>query len=161
MKRVVVLKPFLLLVIFLWTFACSEKKTSKEVKEIKAGGNIAEIIRNPVTADGNEDTIHVPKMVFEEKIIHFGTVKEGEIVSREFHFVNEGKVPLLINDCRSTCGCTVPECPRKQIMPGEKGTIKVQFNTSGRKYEQDRPITILANTYPKNNVVRLQGYVEP
>ena len=46
-------------------------------------------------------------------------------------------------------------------MPGESGSITVQFNTEGRKYDQDRPVTIIANTYPKNTIIRLQGFVEP
>jgi hypothetical protein len=140
---------------------CKGDKGQKEVSEIRTDGPISNIVRNPVTADGMEDTINVAKITFDQPVFQFGSVTEGAIVKQSFTFTNTGKVPLLINDCRSTCGCTVPEWPKKAILPGETGSILVQFNTEGRKYDQDRPVTIIANTYPKSTLIRLQGFVEP
>ena len=143
------------------TLGCKDDKTQKEVSEIRTGGPISNIVRNPVTADGIEDTVNVAKITFDQPIYQFGSVTEGTLIKQSFTFTNTGKVPLLINDCRSTCGCTVPEWPKKAILPGETGSILVQFNTEGRKYDQDRPVTIIANTYPKSTLIRLQGFVEP
>ena len=154
-KLVLSISSFLLLV------GCRDDGASKQVGEIRTEGPISNIVRNPVTADGPTDTVNVAKIQFEQLIYTFGSVKEGTMVKQSFEFINSGRVPLLINDCRSTCGCTVPEWPKKAIMPGESGSITVQFNTEGRKYDQDRPVTIIANTYPKNTIIRLQGFVEP
>jgi hypothetical protein len=156
------LRSFYSLFLSVFMFAsCSSDGDNKQVSEIRTQSPIADIVRNPITADGEMDTVNIAKISFEQTVYNFGTVQVGAMVKQEFKFTNTGKIPLLISDCRSTCGCTVPEWPKHSIMPGESGSILVQFNTEGRKYDQDRPITVIANTYPKNTIVRLQGHVEP
>ncbi|MEO1625029.1 MAG: DUF1573 domain-containing protein [Bacteroidota bacterium] len=121
----------------------------------------ADIIRNPVSADEMVDEDNVAKMEFKEEVHDFGTVREGEVVKHTFTFTNTGTVPLVINNAKSTCGCTVPKWPKEPIAPGESGKIKVRFNTKSKFNKQDKPVTITANTYPANTVVRLTGFVEP
>lgn len=142
--------------------ACEEvnPKAEKSLTEIKSEGPISSIIRNPITADGLEDTVNVAQITFEEDIYEFGEVKEGDIVSYAYKFTNTGKVPLIINDARSTCGCTVPKWPKAPILPGESGQIDVRFDTKNKKNEQKKYVTITANTYPSNTKVLLQGFVK-
>lgn len=47
-----------------------------------------------------------------------------------FFFVNAGSEPLLITSAFSSCGCVVPEFPKQPILPGEKSSIKVRYNTN-------------------------------
>ncbi len=150
------------LVSFLLLAACQTKKNnSKRLEEINPKGGVAEIIRNPATAEGPVDTVNVAKMTFSSIEYQFGEVKEGKVVEHTFEFTNTGKVPLLISDARSTCGCTVPEWSEKPVEPGKKGKIKVRFNTTGKVNEQHKLVTITANTYPSKTIVLLQGYVHP
>ena len=152
---------------FLLLTACqeTEKKDVQEktVKEIKEQGGIsnADIIRNPVTANAPTDTVNVAKIVFEEHVHEFGTVEEGDVVEHIFKFTNTGKIPLVISNARSTCGCTVPEWPQDPIEAGGSGSIKVKFNTKGKKGNQKKPVTITANTYPQKSIVHVQGQVNP
>lgn len=143
--------------------ACGEEgKDGRSVKEIRPEDKrIADMIRTPISADGNADTVNVAKISFEQREFNFGTVKEGEIVEMDFVFTNSGRIPLLIADARSTCGCTVPEWPKDPIEPGDSGKITVKFNTTDRQYEQNRPISLIANTYPRQTDIILKGYVEP
>lgn len=142
--------------------ACQAKKTNeKRIEEISPGGGVADIIRNPVTAEGPIDTVNVAKMTFASVEYNFGEVSEGKVVEHTFEFTNSGKVPLLISDARSTCGCTVPEWSETPIAPGEKGKIKVRFNTTGKVNEQHKQVTITANTYPSETFVSLLGFVRP
>jgi hypothetical protein len=142
--------------------ACKPNNSDdKRVEEIRPESAISNIIRNPVSAEGPVDSVNVAKIEFEDVTFDFGRVKEGEVVKKNFKFTNTGKIPLLINDARSTCGCTVPEWPKEIIQPGQSGEILVQFNTDGRKYDQNRPVSIIANTYPKSTTIRLTGFVEP
>lgn len=155
---------FLLLSVFL--LACQQNRFSqseKSVEEIKAEGPLAnaDIIRNPVTAEGPTDTVNVAKMTFEETSFNFGEAKEGDVIEHTYTFTNTGKVPLLISDARSTCGCTVPLWSQEPVEPGKTGEISVQFNTSNKHREQRKPITITANTYPSQTVVYLEGFVHP
>ena len=124
-------------------------------------GSTAAIIRNPITATGPIDTTNLPKMTFAETSFDFGTIKEGEVVEHDYHFTNTGDIPLIISSTRSTCGCTVPEHPEEPIAPGDGGIIKVRFNSKGKSKQINKPITVIANTFPKNNTLRITGYVSP
>jgi hypothetical protein len=144
-------------------FSCQEDPSGndKAVQEIQTEGKISSIIRSPISAEGNIDTVNVAKMTFENNMYDFGEVKEGDVVKHEFKFTNTGKVPLLINNVHSTCGCTVPEWPKEAIQPGQSNTIKVEFNTKGKPDFQEKPVTISANIYPPTTKVFLKGYVKP
>ncbi|MEK7257790.1 MAG: DUF1573 domain-containing protein [Bacteroidota bacterium] len=140
---------------------CKEEpaKSEDSVEEIQTEGKISSIIRSPISAEGLGDTVNVAKMAFEEAIFDFGEVKEGTVVKHSFKFTNTGKVPLIINNAHSTCGCTVPKWPKDAVAPGESGEITVAFNTQSRQDFQEKPVTITANTYPSNSKVFLRGYV--
>lgn len=148
----------LLFSLIFWT-ACSSD--DKKVEEIRPANGVTDIIRNPITADGNIDTVNIAKMEFVNAIISFGEANEGDTIRQAFKFKNTGKIPLLINDARAVCGCTVPSWPKESIPPGGEGEIVVQFNTAGRIHDQNRDVTVIANTYPKENVIALIGYVNP
>jgi len=92
-------------------------------------------------------------MDFESTSHDFGTITEGEVVEHTFSFTNTGDAPLVITNAKGSCGCTVPEWPRESIAPGETGAIKVRFNSRGRKNNQNKSVTITANT--KNGTERL------
>ncbi|MEE1964611.1 DUF1573 domain-containing protein [Allomuricauda taeanensis] len=47
----------------------------------------------------------------------FWSYSQGSAVEHIFKFKNTGKVPLVILDATSTCGCTVPSCPKEPIPP--------------------------------------------
>lgn len=150
---------FILLFSLLIWISCSSD--DKKVEEIRTPGGVTDIIRNPITAGGIIDTVNVAKMEFVNAIISFGEVNEGDTVKQAFKFKNVGKIPLLINDARAVCGCTVPSWPKESIPPGGEGEIVVQFNTAGRVNDQNRDVTVIANTYPKENVIALIGHVKP
>lgn len=153
----------LLTVVALMNLAsCQNDQTSgKSIEEIQADGKISSIIRSPITADGIKDSINVAKMEFEELAYDFGEVNEGDIVEHTFQFTNTGKIPLVINDAHSTCGCTVPKWPKNPIAPGEKGNIHVEFNTKSKPNQQEKPVIINANTYPSVTNVYIKGFVKP
>ena len=133
----------------------------KSVEEIKTDGKISSIIRSPISADGTVDTVNVAKMVFEETEFNFGEIDEGAVIVHEFKFTNTGKVPLVINNAHSTCGCTIPQWPKDPIGPGKSGVIHVEFNTKQKHDVQEKPVIITANTYPSVTKVFLKGIVHP
>jgi len=155
-------KFVLIALIGLFFLGCQSdnSKAGKSLEEYPAPTDNSSIIRNPISANGPQDTTNVAKLKFEEEYYDFGKVKEGVQVKHVFSFTNTGKVPLVISDVKSTCGCTIPEWTEDPIEAGKDGEISVQFNSNGRTGEQSKPITIFANTYPNQTQVVLYGYVE-
>src|SRR5438067_613443 len=72
---------------------------------------------------------NAPEFKFTVEKYNFGTIKQGESVNYDFDFSNTGKDPLIITEAHGSCGCTVPQWPKDPIKKGEKGQIKVTFNS--------------------------------
>ncbi len=119
-----------------------------------------DLITNPNTASGdNVDKDKLPFFEFVEKVIDFGTITQGEIVSTTFKFKNVGKTDLIISSAQGSCGCTVPEWPKEPIKPGEESKIFVKFNSTGKQGLQNKTVTLVANTLPNTTVIALKGNV--
>jgi hypothetical protein len=72
-----------------------------------------------------------PRMKFRETAWDFGKVKQGEVVSHEFIFANEGDATLVIQRVSTSCGCTAALVSDEKIGPGKEGRIGVKFDTRG------------------------------
>jgi len=71
------------------------------------------------------------KIKFKETAWDFGKVKQGEVVSHEFVFANEGDETLIIQKVSTSCGCTAALVSAEKIPPGKEGRIGVKFDTRG------------------------------
>ena len=60
----------------------------------------------------------------------YGKIPLKEEIEYRFEFSNPGKTPLVINDVKTSCGCTIPEWPKKPVKPGNKGEIKVKYDAT-------------------------------
>ena len=79
-------------------------------------------------------------MTFDQQQIDIGTIKKGETREIEYTFTNTSTEDLEISQV-STCDCTeVLKRPYLPVKPGEKGTIKVKFD-SNKKDDED-PVEI-------------------
>ena len=141
-------------------FACNEPVTTDNsaVKEME-NNDIANIIRNPVSAVQEVDPDFVPKISFKEVLHDFGEMKDGDKKEHTFEFTNTGEVPLLISNARSTCGCTVPKFTQDYIKPGKSGKIHIAFDSHNLSGAQTKPITVIANTYPRETVIHIKAFV--
>ena len=101
----------------------------------------------------------LPTIAFAEEFHDFGEVQEGEVVEHTFTFTNEGEGPLIISNAQGSCGCTVPDWPRQPIAPGQKGQIKVSFNSTGRAGRQDKRVTLTTNAVPQSKVLSITSNV--
>lgn len=118
-----------------------------------------DMVNNPMNADGTIDSVNVPKFKFETETFDFGTITQGEKVSFTFRFTNVGKGNLIISAANGSCGCTVPEYPKKPIAEGEQGQINVTFDSEGKSGKQQKTVTIVANTYPNQKVLYVVGEI--
>ena len=106
----------------------------------------------PPKADG-------PAFEFEQETIDYGKIEKGSNGERVFVFTNIGTAPLIIENVKGSCGCTVPTKPENPILPGEKGEIKVKYDTN-RTGGFSKTVTITSNAVEARKVVRIKGLVE-
>lgn len=95
-----------------------------------------------------------------DKLTHnFGMFSEKmPVVETEFSFTNTGDAPLVINQAAASCACTVPEYTKSPIQPGQKGTIKVIYNGTGKFPGRFRKsITIRTNGVPEMTRLYIEG----
>lgn len=97
------------------------------------------------------------------KTVHdFGKIaEEVGTAACEFEFVNTGQKPILIQDIRTSCGCTTPSYTKDPILPGKKGVIKVSYSTTGRVGRIDRKITVFTNEPDMVYTLAIKGEVLP
>jgi len=101
-----------------------------------------------------------PQIVFDNKNHDFGTFEEETgPVTHDFRFVNSGNEPLVLQNVRSTCGCTVPKYTREPIAPGDSGSIKVTYNPKGRPGKFSKPIYITTNASGDRETLHIKGVV--
>ncbi|MDP6909865.1 MAG: DUF1573 domain-containing protein [Flavobacteriales bacterium] len=150
-------KTALLLATIVSFYACGDKLAGTE-ESIDT-----DIVDNPATADNEEgidENAAVPEFAFEKDVHDFGTIVQGEKVAYSFKFKNTGEGDLIITSAKGSCGCTVPEYPVEPIAPGAEGVIDVVFNSDGKSGQQNKKVTIVANTVPNTTVLAINGMVE-
>ena len=91
----------------------------------------------------------------------FGKMNEGDNLNVSFRFKNTGSKPLIITSVTASCGCTVPETPKKPYAPGETGVIKASFNSAGKPNMQSKQVNVIANTNPAMTTLVFRVDVKP
>ncbi|MFC2115326.1 DUF1573 domain-containing protein [Bacteroidota bacterium] len=99
-------------------------------------------------------------IAFDTSRIDFGEISFSSEAECEFVFTNSGKDPLLVTHVKSTCGCTIAEWSREPVRSGEKGSIRVNYDTH-RVGAFTKSIYVYSNA--ENGVQRLYitGMVKP
>ena len=141
---------------------------TNELKHLVAGGILTGLIlivwscggqngsqegESSEAANGGQYTVEEPVMYFDTLAHDFGTIIEGERVVCYFDYRNNGGVDLLITAVEASCGCTIPSWSSEPLKPGEKDTLELIFDASGRSGEQRKLITVKSNA--SNQEVRL------
>jgi len=97
-------------------------------------------------------------IIFASSVHDYGTIVQASDGTCEFKFTNKGKAPIVLNDVKASCGCTVPEWTRTPVAPGEKGTIKVTYNTNNVG-AFSKSITVNSNAVNNPLVLIIKGTV--
>ena len=102
-----------------------------------------------------------PQFSFKEETYDFGDITEGDVVEHIFTFTNTGDAPLVIQDAKASCGCTIPKKPEQPVAPGETSEIGVKFNSSSKSGVVKKAITITANTNPAVTQLYITANIAP
>jgi hypothetical protein len=143
-----------LTVIALSLYSCNDTAEQASPNKITT-----DLIKNPATAAGKADNTELPAFTFENDTWDFGLITQGEKISYSYKFKNTGNSNLIISSAKGSCGCTVPEYPKKPIPPGGEGVIEVLFDSDGKSGAQNKAVTILANTYPATTTIYVKGEI--
>lgn len=104
-------------------------------------------------------SLQMPNLKFDALEHDFGKIPQGDPVSFEFKFTNNGSSVLILTDVKASCGCTTPTWPQEPIMPGATGTITAEYNAAADGVF-DKTITVYSNAANKEVVLKLKGVVE-
>jgi hypothetical protein len=162
-------KSFLFVALLMVTLgACKDRNAEKRIAELESelqkykgqkeapqpiGAQTVEAEKKP---DGP-----LPEFAFETIKHDFGTIKEGDPAEFTYNFKNTGAAPLVISAVRPSCGCTVPEHSKDPIPVGGTGFVKVKFDTNGKSNVQNKTVTVVANTFPKETLLSFTALVVP
>jgi hypothetical protein len=101
-----------------------------------------------------------PMISLDKEVHDYGNIQQGANGTCEFVVTNTGDAPLILTNCKGSCGCTVPKCDTEPIKPGAKTTITVKYDTK-RPGAINKSVTISSNaTNSPEKVVRIKGNVE-
>ena len=99
-------------------------------------------------------------ITWEVTSFEFGDIYKGDKVQHTFKFTNTGSSPLIITNVEVTCGCTIPKgWPRDPIMPGSRGELQVQFDSSGKFGRQNKVVTVVSNSRYGNSQITFSANV--
>ena len=82
---------------------------------------------------------------FDNSTFGFGTIKAGEKPKGILTFHNTGKSTLFIRKIETGWNCTTATATALSVEPGGKAYIQIQFDSNGKKDEQNKYITITTN----------------
>lgn len=85
------------------------------------------------------------QLVLQKKQHNFGNVKEGQILDLNVKFKNTGTEVLIIQDVKSSCGCTAAIVSANIINPNDAGNLKIELDTSGYSGKLTRTVTVISN----------------
>jgi Protein of unknown function (DUF1573) len=139
------MRNLLAIAILVLCAACGNTTTTKNPKEINV-----DLVNNPRTAqEGVTETLSdLGTLSFADTLHDFGKIKEGTIVSYDFEYTNTGKRAVIISEARASCGCTVPDYSQEPIAVGEKGVLKVKFNSTHKEGENEKTVLVTNNGNP-------------
>jgi len=96
-----------------------------------------------------------PRISFEKETHDYGRVLYGDTVVEEFVFSNTGDKTLIIEDLRSSCGCTKAVEGSREIPPQGTSKIVASFDTTGLRAGGKKKHIYVHSNDPSQPVVKL------
>lgn len=166
MKGNIATSLFFMVLVVLVT-ACKDRDAEKKIAqlesrlaELEGKKSPAAISPTPAVQPAEEKPEGpLPVMEFQTMEHDFGTITEGQVVEYTYAFKNTGAAPLIIQGAQGSCGCTVPDWTKEPIPVGGTGFVKAKFDSNGKPNIQNKTVTVTANTWPKQTVLRFKAMV--
>jgi hypothetical protein len=123
--------------------------------------NIYAMIEEDYSGMSEAELAMAPTLQLDQLAYDYGRLKANTKAEKNFTISNTGKSKLIIKDIQSNCTCVSSSVDKMIIKPGESSSLKITFDTEGRKANQPKVVSIYSND-PRNPVQRiaLSAYVE-
>ncbi len=96
--------------------------------------HIWDLYKVQITGEKSMKNISKTKVGIPESEMQVSGLEVGKVSKAAFGLINEGNVPLVINDIKSSCGCTVPSWNKSPIEPGQRTQIEVEIKPEESGY---------------------------
>lgn len=121
--------------------------------------SLAFVAASALGAFAQTEIVSGPSISFDKDVHDYGTINKGADGTCKFIVTNNGTEPLIIDQCKGSCGCTVPQCDKAPIMPGKTSEISVKYDTT-RIGPITKSVTVTSNaTNEPTKVIRIKGTV--
>ena len=166
MKRLTIL---ILLLIVIYACTKQEKSTNTEEPQsiVATDESVRELRQSLSDVEKEERRLEqealasMTTMSFDKMSHDYGKVLADTDNKTIFRVTNTGKKPLVIEKVSASCGCTTPSKPDKPIPPGKSDEIVVVFHPKETQLgQQNKTVTVIANTDPKMEVLSISAMVE-
>ena len=101
-----------------------------------------------------------PEIKFDVMSTNLGRMRQGEKKTYTFNFTNVGKADLEI-EMVSACECTTVEWPSRPVKPGQKGQIKMTFDSTNEPGQIDKTLDVIHNGTPPVTELKYKANVMP
>ena len=159
---------FIVTLVAVASVSCKDRDAEKKIAQLESRLAELEGKKSPTTtttpatpAPEEKPEGPLPVMEFANTDHDFGTINEGDVVEYTYSFKNTGAAPLIIQSAQGSCGCTVPDWTKEPIAVGATGFVKAKFDSNGKTNIQNKTVTVTANTWPKQTVLRFKAMVTP
>lgn len=81
--------------------------------------------------------------------LDLGTVPANDYASGVVKLVNTGDEPVIVTDCKTSCGCTTANCPKNQeIQPGASAEVEIRMTAGSRARRISKTVTFVVENQP-------------
>ncbi|MEQ8706283.1 MAG: DUF1573 domain-containing protein [Phaeodactylibacter sp.] len=94
-----------------------------------------------------------------ETSYEMGDLIRNEPATHEFVFRNVSGEPMIIDNVRTSCGCTVPEWDEVPVAPDSTGVIAVTYDARDLGYFKKK-VKVYFSNQRKAEVLFIEGWVE-
>lgn len=89
----------------------------------------------------------------------FGTLQHNEPQTYDFIFTNITEDPILIDNVRTSCGCTASEWTLEPILPDSSSYIRIEYDAERKGYFRKK-IAVFFSGQRKADKLWVEGVVE-
>lgn len=114
------------------------------------------------TASFAQELTNGPQISTDKELYDFGEIAHAGNGNYTFVVKNTGNQPLIIEQVKPSCSCSVSDWSKEAIAPGKTGEIKVHYDTN-RVGPFNKSFTVVSNVSSDESpmILKIKGTVLP